>query len=513
MDSASLLQYGLAVTLVIAIIIDRVRWPSKACPTLVVVVVVVLTFHDQPLQLNDIPSVGPSGPLLSYYGAAKFILHARSMVQQGYDLHKDKFFKVPMMDRWMVVLTGPELVEELRKIPDDKLSFDHAMRDVLQVKYTFGLEAQTHPYHVTVLQGQLRRKLGNLFPDIHHEICQTFDDILPPSGLGWVSVPAYSAVMKATCRTSNRVFVGQPICQSPQFADVLSNFALQIIFRASLVNFFPKLVHPIIGRLLTNTPSSLKRCMALLQPIVEGRLRRYNGNLDNELPDDMITWLLQVSKPEDRNLRSICLRILILNFASLHTSTQTLLQALLNLTSHPQYIEPLREEVREVTEQHGWTKESMGMLVKMESFLRESQRVSGTSLFPVVRKAMEDITFSDGTTIPAGTHLAVASVPMHLDDRHYENASEFDAFRFLTEEPSQKSRLASTNRLYLVFGHGNRACPGRFFVSTVMTAMMAHLVLNYDMKLKDGVRPPDQWFMMNCSPNRTAEIMFRRRSP
>lgn len=75
---------------------------------------------------------------------------------------------------------------------------------------------------------------------------------------------------------------------------------------------------------------------------------------------------------------------------------------------------------------------------------------------------MEDITFSDGTTIPAGTHLAVASVPMHLDDRYYENATEFDAFRFLTrqdagEESPQKFRLASTNRLYLVFGHGNRA--------------------------------------------------------
>ena len=150
---------------------------------------------------------------------------------------------------------------------------------------------------------------------------------------------------------------------------------------------------------------------------------------------------------------------------------------------------------------------------------------------------MEDITFSDGTTIPAGTHLAVASVPMHLDDRHYENASEFDAFRFLAgqdaegESPSQKSRLASTNRLYLIFGHGNRAwyvhipplvyliavnlilhSPGRFFVSTMMTAMMAHLVLNYDMELKDGVRPPDQWFQMNCLPNRAAEIMFRRRS-
>jgi len=451
MDCAGFLLCGLAVPLLAALVIDRIRWPSK---------------------LNDIPCVGPSGPILSYYGAAKFVHHARSMVQEGYDLYKDKFFRVPMMDRWMVVLTGPKLVEELRRIPDDKLSFDHAMRDILQVKYTFGLEAQTHPYHVTVLQGQLKRKFGDIFPDIHHEICQTFDEIIPPGEFGWVNVPAFSAGMKATCRTSNRVFVGLPICQSPEFADVQVKFALQIVLRASLVNVFPKLLHPIIGRLLTNTPSSLRRCMDLLEPIVEDRLNQYINNPDNEsscLPDDMITWLLEVSKPEDRNLRSICLRILVLNFASLHTSAQTLTHALLNLASHPWYIEPLREEAREITEQYGWTKDSMAMLVRTESFLRESQRVSGTSLFPVIRKAMEDITFSDGTTIPSGTHLAVASVPMHLDDRYYEKASEFDAFRFLKapeaeEDSLQRPRLVSPNRLtYLVFGHGNRACPGRFF--------------------------------------------------
>ena len=29
---------------------------------------------------------------------------------------------------------------------------------------------------------------------------------------GWVKVGAYTAAMKVTCRTSNRVFVGLPIC-------------------------------------------------------------------------------------------------------------------------------------------------------------------------------------------------------------------------------------------------------------------------------------------------------------
>jgi len=35
-----------------------------------------------------------------------------------------------MVNRWVVVITGPRLLEELRKIPDERLSFDHAMRDV-----------------------------------------------------------------------------------------------------------------------------------------------------------------------------------------------------------------------------------------------------------------------------------------------------------------------------------------------------------------------------------------------
>ncbi|KIM67607.1 hypothetical protein SCLCIDRAFT_1210255 [Scleroderma citrinum Foug A] len=128
-----------------------------------------------------------------------------------------------------------------------------------------------------------------------------------------------------------------------------------------------------------------------------------------------------------------------------------------------------------------------------------------------MRKAMEDIIFSDGTKIPSGTHVTVASGPMHLDSRYYLNVYEFDPFRFCS---SRKEALTkdSMNLSHLSFGHGKRKCPGQFFSSTMMTTMTAYLVLNYDMKLEnDGVRPPDAWFLMSCAPNRTAEILFRRR--
>lgn len=39
-------------------------------------------------------------------------------------------FKIPTMDRWSVMVTGPELFDELRKGADDELSFHDAVNDV-----------------------------------------------------------------------------------------------------------------------------------------------------------------------------------------------------------------------------------------------------------------------------------------------------------------------------------------------------------------------------------------------
>lgn len=54
--------------------------------------------------------------------------------------------------------------------------------------------------------------------------------------------------------------------------------------------------------------------------------------------------------------------------------------------------------------------------------------------------------------------------------------------------------------------------PGRFFAAMELKAMMAHLVLNYDVKLENnGVRPPDIWLGGYCVPNQKANVLFRKR--
>ncbi|KAG1757776.1 cytochrome P450 [Suillus lakei] len=494
MDCAGLFVYGLAVAvaLLLVFIYDRCRFS----------------------ELDAIPAIGPSGAVSSWLGVVRFIKDAPAMVQEGYQKHKGGMFRVPLINRWVVVLTGPRLIEELRKVPEHELSFDHAMRDLLQVKYTFGVDAQEYPYHIQVTRNHLSRNLQALFPNVYDEINHAFSAIISLDQDGWAKVRIYPEIMKAMCRVSNRLFVGLPLCRSPEFEALQQQFALQVVLRATLVNCFPKFAHPIIGRLLTNTPSSIRRCMALLEPIVQERLQNIDQSRDewNGPPNDMISWLIDVSDEEHRNLRSICLRILVLNFAALHTSAQSFTHALLNLATYPQYCTPLREEASAVINQDGWTKAAMSRLNKMDSFLKESQRLSSTTL------SMRQFVFSDGTVIPNGTHVVVASLPMHLDEEHFESALEFQPFRFSQQREDDgedpQILLASTSASYIPFGYGHHACPGRFFASSVMKAMMAYLVLNYDIKLeKEGERPPDEWFMMNCSPNRKAEVMFRRRLP
>ncbi len=56
------------------------------------------------------------------------------------------------------------------------------------------------------------------------------------------------------------------------------------------------------------------------------------------------------------------------------------MQVLYRLLSHPEYIEPLRQEVDAVISEEGWTKAGIDKMHKMDSFFHETQRFDG--IFP-----------------------------------------------------------------------------------------------------------------------------------
>lgn len=159
--------------------------------------------------------------------------------------------------------------------------------------------------------------------------------------------------------------------------------------------------------------------------------------------NDMISWLIDVSDDEHRNLRSICLRILVLNFAALHTSaqvwryapeqidywhltclTKSLTHALLNLATYPQYCTPLREEASAVIDQDGWSKTAMTKLVKMDSFLKESQRFNSTTLCRLLF-IFGDTKLISGSPYDAQSNAAIRILGWYCDTQRNSRRCRF----------------------------------------------------------------------------------------
>jgi cytochrome P450 len=125
-----------------------------------------------------------------------------------------------------------------------------------------------------------------------------------------------------------------------------------------------------------------------------------------------------------------------------------------------QYVQPLREEVEVIVEKEGWSKAALAKMRKVDSFIRECQRMEGFDALSTARKAMKDFTFSDGTFIPKGMMIGAATRCLHYDAKFYKNANVFEPFRFaeMNEEGSDgaKHQFVSTAIEYLPFGHGKQ---------------------------------------------------------
>ncbi|KAF8844224.1 cytochrome P450, partial [Paxillus ammoniavirescens] len=450
----------------------------------------------------------------SWWAGIKYFSNGAEVLREGYERYKGTPFKVAELYRWTVIASGSQFVEDLRRASDDELSFAEAANENLKMEYTLGHDIRHNPYHIPIIRLQLTRNIGALCPDMKDETVVAFEEVLDLRGNEWKSVPALQAIQKVMCRTSNRIFVGLPLCRNPEWVDLAVNFTLDVVKGGVMIGLFPKAMAPLVARFLTNVPGSARRGMKHLGPIIEERRKHLeeHGKDWADKPNDFLSWLMDDPQGSKTSVKDLTLRILTLNFAAIHCLTQ----ALYTLAANPQYMQPLREEVESIVGTHGWSKEALVKMRKIDSFLKESQRMEGVGVVGITRKAMKDFTFSDGTVLPKGTIVTIASEATHLDNEIYENAKIFDPLRFanMRDEDGEgtKHSFASTTTEYLLFGHGRQACPGRFFAANELKSMLAWIVLSYDVKLEDGATRPSSLYIASAiAAHPTAKVMFRRR--
>src|SRR4051812_28809386 len=97
-------------------------------------------------------------------------------------------------------------------------------------------------------------------------------------------------------------------------------------------------------------------------------------------------WLLNHSAEHGVNsIEGLAKTQLGLIFAAIHTTTMTATNILYTLAVTPEYINPLREEVREAMEENEGriTSRALQQMVKLDSYMKEVTRVypPGISMF------------------------------------------------------------------------------------------------------------------------------------
>lgn len=420
-------------------------------------------------------------------------------------------FRIPDFMRWHVVVTSESMIDELRRAPDDTLSFSDAARDIIAGDYTLGVNTQTNPYHIPIIRAQLTSSLGMLIPEMRNEILVATEERIPLSE-DWSPIKIYDIIRDIVCRASNRTFIGLPACRNSEYIATNLDYALNAALAAQIINLAPGFLKPIAGRLLTRIPSAIRTAMNHVRPIIEERKRKieeYGYNYPDK-PVDMLTWLMEEAEGEERTVENLTRRIILMNFAAIHSTAITFSIALFDLVSHPEYIEPIRDEVETIVNSEGWTKVGLGRMVKLDSFLKESQRYNSAGAVSLFRKAMKDCRLSDGSFIPKGATVSAIMTARQRDNNVYPNGSTFDGFRFNKMDGAKKF-LAATSLDYLPFGLGRHACPGRFFAAVEMKLLMAHLLLNYDVDRLDNNIPTTVWYGTVCVPNSQAQVLFRKR--
>jgi hypothetical protein len=189
-------------------------------------------------------------------------------------------------------------------------------------------------------------------------------------------------VFKVVSRTVNRALVGLPVCRNEAWFQTSMAYMSDAFVISSTLRPLPYVLRPLRFLFLgarSRIKGHLKTANKLLSPTIQKR------SLPDSANHDVVQWMVDSANGKDKQPEEITHKILFLCLASMSSSTMGVTHALFDFCSRREFIEPVREDIRQaITEEGGWTLAAVQRMKKLDSFLRESQRVNHPGLCMLV---------------------------------------------------------------------------------------------------------------------------------
>ncbi|KAJ8487338.1 hypothetical protein ONZ45_g14377 [Pleurotus djamor] len=321
----------------------------------------------------------------------------------------------------------------------------------------------------------MNKNMDIIMPVIIEELISAINTSIRLNETQWQAVQTIDIFADIVCSSANRAFVGLPLCRDKRFREINIQFNSYVVYGAAVIGLFPRILSPVIAAFWNRIYRIHDRLLPILKPVINIRrqlLQEY-GQTYPDKPNDMLSWILEASPPDESD-ELIILRMLSLNFMTLHSTTLTLVHVLYHLAAEPHYVLALREDITTnfgptFTSAQNWNRAKLDKCWKLDSFLKESQRLNGLVALTLTRRTMIPFRFADGTEVPAGCIVAATPTATHTDETIYPSPHIFDGFRFSdirekllsnnkpTRLEDEKVCFTNTGHNYLSFGGGRHA--------------------------------------------------------
>ncbi|KAF2085151.1 cytochrome P450 [Saccharata proteae CBS 121410] len=415
------------------------------------------------------------------------------------------------------VVLPPAHIKWLIDQPESVVSIYNVLIDDVEFTYQSPRSWKfSRPFHVEALN---KMRLDLMTAPMVNEIDICLDKIFGSNTKEWTKVSVRTATHFILSRITNRVFVGEALAHDERYYNISTSFFSSLGETSLAIKLLiPSSLKPILGYVFAlRTRYYDWRCSQSLIPTIkkhladaESRKHSHDEVRNPDMLQLMARFAVRSSDPIDHDPRSLCSRILALNFVGIHTSSAAAMNAFLDIAAGgPSVHAALRHEASTVLREAGgtWTKPAVAKLVLLDSTLRESLRFSAFKARGVERQiiAKRGVTLPDGTYLPYGTKVGMPTTEIHKDAAFYDRPDEFVFDRFVAKA---ELGMVNTTDTFLAFGHGRHACPGRFFSTHELKLLFAQFVLNYDIKFFS--ERPAGFFISDFWAQPDAELEVRR---
>ncbi|CAG8952927.1 hypothetical protein HYFRA_00007642 [Hymenoscyphus fraxineus] len=421
----------------------------------------------------------PLSTLLIYLNkrmnAWRYLFQGADMITVAYNKAGGKPFEVPGPDHNHLFISSSKHISEVRKARRDELSMFGATKQMFQPTYTMlghnwlderGAEGIGYVRAVGTL---FPRQLLAIMPTMEKIVAASFEDFseLYQIQKDTRKLPAYELTKNIICKLNGFCFFGDELAQNELFMQKIFQYNEEVITSAEVLRLVPKFMKSIIGPYLGGhkvQDTVFNMISDLVSRRLEEKRHRQAGEIHPQNHSDMVQWIIDTAPSElGWESRRITYEIIAIWFGSVHALSATVTYTLFDLCEHPEYIEPLRNEI-ESSEFDAFMRTTKGLPL-LDSFMKESSRLSPIEAMSGRRQALKDFTFTDGTQVKTGDWACVPTKAMLADEAYFPSAQSFQGFRFAPDgklpknirtisQPEGPSRYSDLSENYHVWGIG-----------------------------------------------------------